>query len=260
MFRAAPTRFFHRLHAISFFLGCLKVNALGRLTWQFSISISPLEPVPTELTISLEYSALNGQAFICATKPLPVSFEDLWTTPRLTSTAPNAMTLLYKSLWCSFSEIMLHSAPTAHFTMFGTKVFKIPAAKAKIACERHLRRFLVADIKDLLQFTFPVDRSRRLDADLDEEEREQLAKSRAGLNADSWENVCEFEYEQDALRFIQDRHDPILDVYHALIFVPPRHHMLINAYVRNESASLHIFTDYWKMVPFLDSTLDRLFA
>ncbi|KAL0719135.1 hypothetical protein Bca4012_068459 [Brassica carinata] len=243
-----------------------------------TVELEPREPTPGLVEVSMEANAESGQMIQGKLESVPVGIEDMFLKALAPpdeheDTIPSYYADLFNALW----EVCGSSSSTAHETfalkggktaaaISGTrsvKLLEVPAETVIQASELHLAPFVVAIIGE--QLVNIVREGGIIDNIVWQEEEEE---GRGQATASSSMGATGSNRDPLRLTYIgygDDQEVPMsrsrgkLGKIKMLMFLPPRYHLLFEMEVGEESTLVHIRTDYWPCLAYVDDYLEALF-
>ncbi|KAJ0232172.1 AP-5 complex subunit beta-1 [Hirschfeldia incana] len=242
-----------------------------------TVELEPREPTPGLVEVSMEANAESGQMIQGKLESVPVGIEDMFLKPLAPpdepeDTIPSYYADLFNALW----EVCGSSSSTAHETfalkggktavaISGTrsvKLLEVPAETVIQASELHLAPFVVAITGE--QLVNIVREGGIIENIVWHEEEEGGGQGTASSSMGATGS------NRDPLRLTyigygDDQEVPMsrsrgkLGKIKMLMFLPPRYHLLFEMEVGEESTLVHIRTDYWPCLAYVDDYLEALF-
>ncbi|KAL0857223.1 hypothetical protein Bca101_062377 [Brassica carinata] len=243
-----------------------------------TVELEPREPTPGLVEVSMEANAESGQMIQGKLESVPVGIEDMFLKALVPpdeseDTIPSYYSYLFSALW----EVCGSSSSTAHETfalkggktaaaISGTrsvKLLEVPAETVVQASELHLAPFVVAIIGE--QLVNIVREGGIIENIVWHEEEEE-----GGGQATASSSMGATGSNRDPLRLTyigygDDQEVPMsrsrgkLGKIKMLMFLPPRYHLLFEMEVGEGSTLVHIRTDYWPCLAYVDDYLEALF-
>ena len=243
-----------------------------------TVELEPREPTPGLVEVSMEANAESGQMIQGKLESVPVGIEDMFLkalapTDEPEDTIPNYYADLFSALW----EVCGSSSSTAHETfalkggktaaaISGTrsvKLLEVPAETVIQASELHLAPFVVAITGE--QLVNIVREGGIIENIVWHEEEEE-----GGGQGTASSSIGPTGSNRDPLRLTyigygDDQEVPMsrsrgkLGKIKMLMFLPPRYHLLFEMEVGEGSTLVHIRTDYWPCLAYVDDYLEALF-
>ncbi|KAF8081639.1 hypothetical protein N665_0873s0012 [Sinapis alba] len=241
-----------------------------------AVELEPREPTPGLVEVSMEANAESGQMIQGKLESVPVGIEDMFLIALLPpdepeDTIPSYYSDLFNALW----EVCGSSSSTAHETfalkggktaaaISGTrsvKLLEVPAETVIQASEFHLAPFVVAITGE--QLVNIVKEGGIIENIVWQEEEEggqataSSSKGATGSNRDPL-RLTYIGYGDDQ-EVLMTRSRGKLGKIKMLMFLPPRYHLLFEMEVGEGSTLVHIRTDYWPCLAYVDDYLEALF-
>lgn len=242
-----------------------------------TVELEPREPTPGLVEVSMEANAESGQMIQGKLESVPVGIEDMFLKALAPpdeheDTIPSYYSDLFNALW----EVCGSSSSTAHETfalkggktaaaISGTrsvKLLEVPAETVIQASELHLAPFVVAITGE--QLVNIVREGGIIENILWQEEEEGRGQGTAsssmgtsGSNRDPL-RLTYIGYGDDQ-EVPMSRSRGKLGKIKMLMFLPPRYHLLFEMEVGEGSTLVHIRTDYWPCLAYVDDYLEALF-
>lgn len=243
-----------------------------------TVELEPREPTPGLVEVSMEANAESGQMIQGKLESVPVGIEDMFLKALAPldepeDTIPNYYSDLFSALW----EVCGSSSSTAHETfalkggktaaaISGTrsvKLLEVPAETVIQTSELHLAPFVVAITGE--QLVNIVREGGIIENVVWQDEEEG-----GGQGTASSSSMGATESNRDPLRLTyigygDDQEVPMsrsrgkLGKIKMLMFLPPRYHLLFEMEVGEGSTLVHIRTDYWPCLAYVDDYLEALF-
>ncbi|KAL0690577.1 hypothetical protein Bca4012_090256 [Brassica carinata] len=243
-----------------------------------TVELEPREPTPGLVEVSMEANAESGQMIQGKLESVPVGIEDMFLKAlapldEREDTIPNYYSDLFSALW----EVCGSSSSTAHETfalkggktaaaISGTrsvKLLEVPAETVIQTSELHLAPFVVAITGE--QLVNIVREGGIIENVVWQDEEEG-----GGQGTASSSSMGATGSNRDPLRLTyigygDDQEVPMsrsrgkLGKIKMLMFLPPRYHLLFEMEVGEGSTLVHIRTDYWPCLAYVDDYLEALF-
>lgn len=253
-------------------------DGLGGGGASVTVELEPREPTPGLVEVSMEANAESGQMIQGKLESVPVGIEDMFLKAlsppdEPEDTIPSYYADLFSALW----EVCGSSSSTAHETfalkggktaaaISGTRSVKLLEVHAETvvqASELHLAPFVVAITGEQL---VNIVREGGIIENIvwREEEEEEGGQGTAsssmgatGTNRDPL-RLTYIGYGDDQ-EVPMSRSRGKLGKIKMLMFLPPRYHLLFEMEVGEESTLVHMRTDYWPCLAYVDDYLEALF-
>ncbi|ESQ47899.1 hypothetical protein EUTSA_v10019942mg [Eutrema salsugineum] len=244
-----------------------------------TVELEPREPTPGLVEVSMEANAENGQIIQGKLESVPVGIEDMFLKALAPpdepeDTIPGYYSDLFNALW----EVCGSSSSTAHETfalkggktaaaISGTrsvKLLEVPAETVVEASELHLAPFVVAITGEQL---VNIVREGGIIENIvwQEEEEDEGDHANAGRSTSSSVGFNRGPLRLTYIGYGDDQEVPMtrsrgkLGKIKMLMFLPPRYHLLFEMEVGEGSTLVHIRTDHWPCLAYVDDYLEALF-
>uniref|UniRef100_A0A1J3H2K1 AP-5 complex subunit beta-1 n=1 Tax=Noccaea caerulescens TaxID=107243 RepID=A0A1J3H2K1_NOCCA len=245
-----------------------------------TVELEPGEPTPGLVEVSMEANAENGQMIQGKLESVPVGIEDMFLKALAPpdepeDTIPSYYSDLFNALW----EVCGSSSSTAHETfalkggktaaaISGTrsvKLLEVPAETVIQASEFHLAPFVVAITGEEL---VNIVRDGGIIEDIVWQEEEEEGQANADRSTSSSVEAMGSNRSPLRLTYIgygDDQEVPMtrsrgkMGKIKMLMFLPPRYHLLFEMEVGEGSTLVHIRTDHWPCLAYVDDYLEALF-
>ncbi|KFK39310.1 hypothetical protein AALP_AA3G228300 [Arabis alpina] len=246
-----------------------------------TVELEPREPTPGLVEVSMEANAENGQMIQGKLESVPVGIEDMFLKALAPPDEPkDTISSYYSDLFNALWEVCGSSSSTAHETfalkggktaaaISGTrsvKLLEVPAETVIHASELHLAPFVVAIAGEQL---VNIVRDRGIIENIVWKEEEEEGNH---MNADrsTSSSAGDTRSNRGPLRLTYIGYGDDQDVpmtrsrgkmgkIKMLMFLPPRYHLLFEMEVGEESTLVHIRTDHWPCLAYVDDYLEALF-
>ncbi|EFH59468.1 binding protein [Arabidopsis lyrata subsp. lyrata] len=244
-----------------------------------TVELEPREPTPGLVEVSMEANAENGQMIQGKLESVPVGIEDMFLkalapVDEPEDTIPSYYSDLFNALW----EVCGSSSSTAHETfalkggktaaaVSGTrsvKLLEVPAEIVIQATELRLAPFVVAISGEQL---VNIVRDGGIIENIvwKEEEEEQGDRANADQSSSSSVGLNRGPLRLTYIGYGDDQEVPMtrsrgkMGKIKMLMFLPPRYHLMFEMEVGEGSTLVHIRTDYWPCLAYVDDYLEALF-
>ncbi|CAL9221523.1 unnamed protein product [Arabidopsis halleri] len=244
-----------------------------------TVELEPREPTPGLVEVSMEANAENGQVIQGKLESVPVGIEDMFLKALAPldepeDTIPSYYSDLFNALW----EVCGSSSSTAHETfalkggktaaaVSGTrsvKLLEVPAEIVIQATELRLAPFVVAISGEQL---VNIVRDGGIIENIvwKEEEEEQGDHANADQSSSSSVGLNRGPLRLTYIGYGDDQEVPMtrsrgkMGKIKMLMFLPPRYHLMFEMEVGEGSTLVHIRTDYWPCLAYVDDYLEALF-
>ncbi|CAH2053269.1 unnamed protein product [Thlaspi arvense] len=248
-----------------------------------TVELEPREPTPGLVEVSMEANAENGQMIQGKLESVSVGIEDMFLKALAPpdepeETIPSYYSDLFNALW----EVCGSSSSTAHETfalkggktaaaISGTrsvKLLEVPAETVIQASELHLAPFVVAITGERL---VNIVRDGGIIENIvwkEEEDEERDNANNAERSTSSSAGATGLSRGPLCLTYIgygDDHEVPMtrsrgkMGKIKMLMFLPPRYHLLFEMEVGEGSTLVHIRTDHWPCLAYVDDYLEALF-
>ncbi|AEE76302.1 putative AP-5 complex subunit beta-1 protein [Arabidopsis thaliana] len=244
-----------------------------------TVELEPREPTPGLVEVSMEANAENGQMIQGKLESVPVGIEDMFLKALAPpdepeDTIPSYYSDLFNALW----EVCGSSSSTAHETfalkggkmaaaVSGTrsvKLLEVPAETVIQATELRLAPFVVAISGEQL---VNIVRDGGIIENIvwKEEEEEQGDHTNADQPSSSSVGLNRGPLRLTYIGYGDDQEVPMtrsrgkMGTIKMLMFLPPRYHLMFEMEVGQGSTLVHIRTDYWPCLAYVDDYLEALF-
>ncbi|XP_072967137.1 uncharacterized protein [Typha angustifolia] len=238
------------------------------------IELEPREPMPGLIDVAIEANAENGQIISGPLQSITVGIEDMFLRVTVPPDIPEyGVTEYYADLFHALWEACGDSANTGRETfplsggkgsaaIYGTrsvKLLEVSADSLIRAVERHLAPFVVTVVGD------PLVNSVRANGMI-----RDIVWEEDGSDFSVHEGDALVPYSQSMplqLQFIENEtnleNPPLMNkrhigLFHVLIFLPPRFHLLFLMEVGDTSTLVRIRTDHWPCLAYVDEYLEAL--
>lgn len=247
-----------------------------------TVELEPREPTPGLVEVSMEANAENGQMIEGKLEGVPVGIEDMFLKALAPpdepgETIPSYYSDLFNALW----EVCGSSSSTAHETfalkggktaaaVSGTRSVKLLEAPAETviqATELRLAPFVVAISGEEL---VNIVRDGGIIENIVWKEEEEEQGDHANADRSTSSTVGNRGSNRGPLRLTyigygDDQEVPMtrsrgkMGKIKMLMFLPPRYHLLFEMEVGEGSTLVHIRTDHWPCLAYVDDYLEALF-
>ncbi|XP_010533345.1 PREDICTED: uncharacterized protein LOC104809147 [Tarenaya hassleriana] len=243
-----------------------------------TIELEPKEPTSGLVEVSIEANAENGQIVEGKLQNVPIGIEDMFLKALVPPDIPEeAIPRYYSELFDALWEACGTSFSTGHeaFALKGgkgvasisgtrsVKLLEVPSGFVIQAAEHYLAPFVVSVTGERL---VNVVRDGGIIENIvwkDEEEEEYKRDSRANPSTAGLDRsplrLTYIGYGDDQEVEAVTTSKLKMGNLHMLIFLPPRFHLLFQMEVGESSTLVHIRTDHWPCLAYVDDYLEALF-
>ena len=241
------------------------------------LELEPKQPVPTIIDAFVTTSDENGKHINGQLDSIHVGIEDLFTKALVphnvsSSDLPAYNLNLFNALWEAFNRTEMHHKDTftlsggkLQISLVGTESVKLLESRAnKVidALERHLAPYvvsasggpLVSILQDSGMFKDVIWEE---DSEHEKHRPRYLAIAYDHLQPDETSNQL-YDYRAQSAEDFRESVRENIGSLCVLIFLPPRFHILFKIDVADWSTQVHIRTDHWPCLAYVDEYLEAL--
>ena len=187
---------------------------------QFELQLQPRQASVSTVEIQVEFTSDNQRVHQASLSPLAITFGDFLAPIVLNGLTVNGP--VFTQLWKRAALQLAEAKPG----LFATKCFAISSTQSLQRIEAAFGTVIVEGAFNEAELVFPTS--------------DDASRS-------------------EAKALLSDRSDPVLQVQHAAMRIPPAYHVLVSLYVRQQSTLVNVLYDDWKLAPTFDEFLSSVF-